>query len=402
MSPIRVLVLTHMYPRKGYPSSGIFIHEQLKALTMVGVEPVVCNLLPWIPKIFSYTKKFNYYNDSAYSIIDGIEVFRPRYLNLPGAWFYTYSGHFCFLHTKKFITNLKRIYNFRIIHAHVISPGGLYGVRLGKYLNIPTIVHIRGSDIHTLPFSSQMALRMTRNVLSSADAVVSVSEDLLRKARNISNIKHSQVIYNGVDNIFFAPEESLRNKLREKFRLGNKSKIILFVGRIEQKKGAFNLIEAFRRVLEYGNDAFLFMIGEPKEGGKLKKYITPYSFKNRIFVLGNISHEEVAEFMKGAYLLVLPSYAEGIPNVVLEAMSCGTPVIATTVGGIPEVISDGVNGFLVEPGNVNKLTELILMVLDDDATRRRVGDKGRSLICNKWTWQENAKRTLELYRKILG
>jgi len=402
MNPIRVLVLSHMYPRVGYPSSGIFIHEQVKSLRVSGIKPIVCNPLPFTPKLLGYWKKSSVFDDPLYCLIDSIKVFRPRYLHIPSLWFYPYVGYFCLLAIKKFVADLKKKHDFNLIHSHVISPTGFCGVRLGKYLDVPTIVNIRGSDIHTLPFTSHMSLKMTRNVLSRADAVVSVNEDLMLKGLNLAMMKHYQVIYNGVDKHLFAPEESWRKKLREIYRLGNKSKIILFVGRIEQKKGAFDLIEAFRRVLEYYNDAFLFMIGEPKEAGLLEKHMTTHCLKERIILLGNKSHKEVAEFMKGSDLFVLPSYAEGIPNVLLEAMSCETPVIASNVGGIPEVITDKANGFLVEPGNVNNLTELILMVLGDEDIRRKVGHQGRSLICNRWTWEENAKKTMELYRRILG
>ena len=284
-----------------------------------------------------------------------------------------------------------------MIHAHVVSPGGLCGIKLGKYLGIPVIVNIIGSDINIFPFKNHKTYKMTQNVLNSANAVISVSRDLKKKAKKIAgkeiNIK---VIHNGVDTQLFKPQ----NK-QSQYSLNNGNKVILFVGRIEKNKGVFDLIKAIS-LLRNKKKIILFLIGELREKDNLQKYIKMYSLEGKVIYLGTVPHKKVAEFMNNSDLFVLPSYNEGVPNVILEAMSCGKPVISTNVGGIPEVISHGINGLLIEPRNIEQLADSILKVLCDKSLARKMGERARLTVCNKFSWEQNAKKNLELYNNLLA
>lgn len=251
------------------------------------------------------------------------------------------------------------------------------------------------------------ALGVTEYIIVNSEYVKQV---LLQRFPDLEN--KMIVNYLGVDEKVFAPRYSLhqaelRQKELDKLKLQGKQ-IILYVGRLIPEKGVHHLIQAFQRLKAKQPEAVLLIVGARSYGqNKLTRYVrklkrmsrknssihfvpfTPYSVMNRWYRIADVA--------------VVPSIGqEALGLVNLEAMSTGLPVIATKIGGIPEIIKDGKNGVLVPVENhVQHLTDALQKVLSHPSWANQLGRKGREMVENKFTWRHSAKRLSEAYRKYI-
>ena len=147
-------------------------------------------------------------------------------------------------------------------------------------------------------------------------------------------------------------------------------------------------------------DAGFILFGEGGERPRLEALIRRHNLQNRFVLAGHIA--ALDRVLPNADLVVLPSHTEGLPNVALEASAAGVAVVATAVGGTPEVIADGVTGWLVPPANATALAERIRHLLDDDATRERFGAAGRKRMQSQFTFAAQAAQYRQLFEKVLG
>ena len=175
-----------------------------------------------------------------------------------------------------------------------------------------------------------------------------------------------------------------------------KEKIVLGVGRLDPQKGFDTLIRAFCRLGR--SDWKLVIAGEGSERAKLEALIEKLGAKN-IMLPGRTS--EIFKWYKKASIFVLSSKREGFPNVLLEAMACGTPVVASNVGGIPFMVENGKNGFLFDSENVEELADKIVALSKDEKLRRKMGEAGKEKV-KEFTWDKIAEQTVKVYREILG
>ena len=175
-----------------------------------------------------------------------------------------------------------------------------------------------------------------------------------------------------------------------------KHKIILFVGQLTEKKGLKTLIKASEIILEkYENKVKFILVGD----GIFRKQIAK---KKNIIAMGNLNPGELTNWFVVADIFILPSLAEGRPTVIYEAMASECAVVATNVGGIPEQVKNGYNGFLVDPKKPNMLAEKIIYLLDNENEMISMGKNGRKRIIKEgWTVEEYAKKVIDIYKKLL-
>lgn len=334
---------------------------------------------------------------------NNIEIYRPKYFPLPGRFFNCIKGLWCFLFIKDTVKRLNKIFNFDVIHAHRVFPEGFAGVLLSKYLRKPIVVTIHGSDINSLFAKSFFIRKMILFALSRADKVIVISKDLERKVLKTGIVKKEKVVvlFNGVDLGKFKEQDKI--KARKKLLLPQEKKIILFVGNLIEVKNPLLLIEVVRKVKKGKNGDYLFvMIGEGSLKREIGNRISKYSLGEIVMMTGAKPHEELPVWMAATDCLVLPSKSEGMGIVLLEAMACGLPIIATRVGGIPEVINDGETGILITSNDVGELERSITRLIDDKKLREKMGENGVLFIEKKnLTWQSEAERTLDIYEKVL-
>ena len=301
-----------------------------------------------------------------------------RYLPVFSVWF-EYIMHRV---TISKLTMLAREKNIDLIHLNNQVVLNYMGVFITKSLGIPCISHLRTFNSYGLNKNKVDYLKKV-NV-----RYVAISEKIKHHwvERGLDS-KKIDVIYN-----VYQPgdDDALPDKDISSMSKYDGYKII-FVGRLIECKGIPFLLKSFEQIINNNINAKLFLVGDGEEENKLKKYISELNIKQHVVFLGYRSNPQ--SFIRNADLLVFPSSEEGFGRVLLEAMDVGTPVIGTRIGGIPEIIEHGVNGFLVDYGDVDSLKRSIIAILKDESLRLKMIQGGNETI--------NSKFRVELYRKKL-
>ena len=186
------------------------------------------------------------------------------------------------------------------------------------------------------------------------------------------------------------------NKFKIKKDMEYRDNLIGYVGRLSAEKGILNLIKSFPPMLETNPKLKLCIIGDGPERGSIEKFIENKRITNHVELMGWVDHEDIPNYLNKFKLLVIPSFTEGLPNIMLEAMACGTPVLATPVGSIRDIISDGVNGFIMENNSSESIKKNILRAL----THKDLMSMGK--VSHLYVEKEfNYEDTLERFREIL-
>ena len=400
---MKVLVLSHMYPRVDDPISGNFVHYGACSIRSKGLDVIVFTPLPYVPIFLSRIEKYSRYMKTPFeNCINGIHVFYPRYLRFPGAAFHPFSCYTMYYGVQGIIKKLIRDFKPHILHAHTATPDGYVGLLLRKKFGIPIVVNLHGSDINVYPHRDYLTFRLTGKVIAGANKIIAVSKALKSAAERIARPQSGiEVVYTGCDLERFSFNEDDRVTLREKLGIPSDSPVLIFVGHILKAKGIFELLEAFLIARQKHGNLHLIVVGDGEDSFTLKQKAEAAQLSKWIHFLGARSHDEIPGWLSAADILVLPSWYEGLPNVVVEAMACKRPVIATRVGGIPEAVEDGKSGILIEKGDVEALANAISLLVSEPAKRVTMGLIGRRIVEQKFTWEKNAERTIAVYEEVL-
>ncbi len=396
--PKNLLVLTSAYPY-GKDYRGTFISEQLKYIKRHYEQIAVVSPLSYFPKFLSHRDFFTAYSGyKDYPInysVDNIKVFFPRYLPLPleNSCIIKGQGLVNYLVTKNCLKREKL--NFRIIHAHFVFPAGYVGAKLKEDYRIPLVLTAHGGDIYNEPFRSENQLQMTKHILDMSDRIITTSQ----KNRNIicENFEISaervNIIYNGFDpNIFFIMN---KNKVRSKLSLPIYKKIVLSIGNLVEIKGHRYLIQAMKRIISIRKDVLCIIIGNGNNS-KLKKQIKDLGLENYITIFSGIQHKDVSLWINACDLFVLPSLNEGSPTIIPEVMACGKPIIATSVGGVPEIIKEKNIGILIKEKTSDEIADMVLLSLERDWNAFRISQYARE----NYTWEHISHQIIEIYDKL--
>jgi glycosyltransferase involved in cell wall biosynthesis len=216
-------------------------------------------------------------------------------------------------------------------------------------------------------------------------------------AHTNGNVK---VIPNSIDIKDYKTQNTQKESIPDEFN----RKIILYVGRLLAMKGIDTLIESVPKVLKNANkdDNVLFLFAGPGDVGPYMEKVTKLGIERHCLFLGPLSRESTIQLMGAAELVVVPSYLENCPYVVLESMACGTPVVASKVGGIPEIIDDNSNGVLVEPGSTEALAKAILGILTDKSLRKLMSERAREKIAKNFSWDVNVEKYVAAYSEAMN
>ena len=262
----------------------------------------------------------------------------------------------------------------------------------------PTVITLHGIS------SVEMDFHMQRNFIFrffskiSEKFAISKIKDIIVLAPQIEQIirkmtdSKTYIIPNGININSISSIEPFHS---------NKKNIIFYIGNLIKIKGVDVLINSFYEVKKYIPDSYLFIAGTGEERNELKELVKELDLENDLYFLGYISGEEKYSLMKSANVLVLPSLWESLPIAVLEGMACGKPIIASNVGGVPYLVDDGVNGFLVQPGEVNELADKIITLLKDKKLQEAMGRESLNR-SEDFEWNKIAEKTFEAYKEIIG
>jgi glycosyltransferase involved in cell wall biosynthesis len=268
------------------------------------------------------------------------------------------------------------------------------------YTSLPTIITEHGTvkggiarrevlDFFSLGLKvfSGMYVSIERKLVNNADKVTAVSNSCADELKLYYGVKNVEVVYNGVDTIFFVPN-GMRNENEPS---------ILYTGSLDALKGLFDLIRSAEHVCQdYQNVKFILAGRGPLEK-KLKRFVHNLGLEKKISFIGYVNQETLLKYYQNATIFVHPSYHEGLPTTILEAMSCEIPTVATAVTGTSEVLVDGKTGFLVPPKDPEKLATAISSLLNDKKLRERMGKNAKEHVKRNFDWVIIAKKFEEIY-----
>ncbi len=289
---------------------------------------------------------------------------------------------------------LRIIGRCQIVHCHW-TICGLIGYLATRVFRRPVVLSVRGSDVHL--FSSGLMGRVSRRIWRSMDVIIAVSEDLAR-ALESNGVESSKirVVYNGVGEEFRPLE---KDAARLKLDLPEARFIVLFLGLLAPVKGVDNLLKAVETIED--PELLCVLVGAGPLHESLEQQVRESGLLRRVHFAGQRPREEMVDWLNAADLLVLPSHSEGRPNVVLEAMACGRPVIASRVGGVPELVTDGITGRLVAAGDSAELSEAIRDLMGDKDRLLAMGKAARERVeTSGWTWEAAAEATDRIYAEV--
>lgn len=402
--PLRILVLSHLYPRANDGVLGVFIQRQTEELQRLGCDITVVSPVPWVPTLLQTTPRRRGYRDVPFkTVYKGISVYYPRYMCLPGSIFHGIGAYSLRMGIRKLLSTLASFGRFDILLAHSCTPDG-FACLDGAFLpSTPIVCSFRGDDINIYPQYKPFAYRQTVRVIKEADGLIAVSNALKMASEKLAPPGNPiEVIHNGCDANMFGFDPSLRDDCRRSLGIPADEPVLLFVGSLELEKGIFELLDAFLRLIPRFPALHLIMVGDGPEMPKLKSLMDDGNPAwRRLHLTGRISHDRTVAYYCASDIFVFPSHNEGFPNVIKEAMACGRPVVASAVGGIPEVVHDSETGLLVPSHDANALYESIVRLLNDDNCRTSMSARAAALIASRYSWNANASAHLDYFRLVI-
>lgn len=296
------------------------------------------------------------------------------------------------------LVDLDREVGFDLFHGYLVSYAGFVAAYLARLCGKRSVVSARSSDLDRLAFDAARAPFVFK-ALEWADTLTAVSKDLARQVEAISG-RNSQVIYNSVDVELFNPD-AVDQSLRD--RLGLDENVVLgFVGEATAAKGLSVLLRAFSRVAAQVPVHLVFVGGVlARDQPAMERFLRTYPHFS-VRQIPYQSHQVLASYYNLMDLVLFPFQGDGLPNTLLEAMACARTVVATSVGGIADVITHAQDGWLVSPGDEDALVESILTLNGDAALRQRLGAAARARICDEYASSLELASYLEIYKGLLA
>ncbi|MBP3981838.1 MULTISPECIES: glycosyltransferase family 4 protein [unclassified Acidovorax] len=389
---MKVLLFSTLYPSAVRPIHGIFVETRLRELLKTGeVEAKVVAPVPWFP---SKDQRFGEYAQFAATPPveqrSGVEVHHPRYLLLPkvGMNLAPYAMALGALPT---IRRLQRQgFDFDLIDAHYYYPDGAAAALLAKWIDKPFVVTARGTDLNLIP-QYPFPRKLILETAAQARASIGVCQALMDKLGELGADRTKlHTLRNGVDLERFVPED--RVEARRRLGLPVEGRYLLSVGHLIERKGHHIAIEA----LPHLPGVTLLIAGAGPEEAALRDLARRVGVADRLRWAGVVPQTELKWWYSAADVLALCSSREGWANVLLEAMACGTPVIATNIWGTPEVVSTPAAGVLMDRRDAQALAAAWVQLHTQLPTREATRAHAQT-----FSWDATTQGQLQLFQKVV-
>lgn len=279
-----------------------------------------------------------------------------------------------------------------IVHIHSSFGPSFYRkmpfIYMACFRGVPVINHIHGAEFETFYLkASDRKKRRIRKVYGKCTMLIALSEEWKRNLESVVSPEKITVI----ENYCKIPDLSGTEKKKQ----------ILFLGEIGKRKGCYDIPEIYGRVLEKGERLPLIMAGDG-ELAEVKKLFEDRDLQKDISFPGWVRGADKDKCLKESGIFLFPSYYEGMPMAVLEAMAYGMAIVTTRVGGIPHLLEDGVNGYLCEPGDIEGLSKRLLELSKDGDKRRKMGERARQKAIEEYSMESHIKKLMDLYGRVKG
>lgn len=381
----RVAVVTPILPVPGDPTRGRFIFETVKALSTQAVVRTFLLQAHYPAALAPETQSRILVGEDFQ--IPGLDVQALRYPAVPllsrvsNGWVGSLR-----------LTPALAAFRPDVVIGYWVYPEGACALHAARRLGVPAVIGALGTDLN-----GRTGLNgwLTRRTLLAADAVINVSQAMSDHAIGHYGVPRQRVhtITNGVNTAVFHPRVE-GNAFRRQHGIAENAPLIVYVGRLIEAKGLRELVDAFAALRGQRPDARLALIGEGPYREMLSAQIDALGLEGAAELVGGQLPEQVAQWVSTASLLTLPSWTEGYPNVLVEALACGCPIVATSVGGIPEIVTPE-RGILVSPRNTAELSQAFA-----DALGRKWNRSALAASMNR-SWQDVARETLAVCRALL-
>lgn len=379
---MKVQIITNLYPLPWEPNRATFNRQQFKHLANRCTVRIMV-LLGWL-SAFGKAASLEEKPETN----PGIDYLRYFYLPLIGRFTHAATLALSLLTRRKLIKN----FDADCLLVSWAFPDGVASIILAKQIGIPAVIKVHGSDIN-MHLLHPLRAKQILWAMNNAQAVITVSKALARNLTTLG-VPESKIhtIYNGLDHEMFRPRDQL--KAKTELKLDTNRNLILFIGNLKIEKGCLELLTSFLAIENEIPDTDLCYIGVGKEHATIASVVEKNGLERRIFLLGSMDHQDLCKWIAASSVVALPSHNEGVPNVLLEAMACGKPVVATKVGGIPEIVED-VAGILIEPHDERALNRALVQSIRNKWDENLISES-----VEKYDWEYNADQLLQLLENV--
>jgi teichuronic acid biosynthesis glycosyltransferase TuaC len=387
---LKVLSFSYCFPNSARPTWGVFVLQRLAALARrPDVELQVVAPVPVFPILSGLRSNLPPAKDS----IGGLAVHYPRFFYFPKV-LKTFDGRLYGRGLIPWVRDFCRGFRPDVLDAHFEWPDAVGVSHIARALGIPYTVTLRGAL--WVYFRNENIKQQCVRALQDAAAIISLSDSMAQVCRE-SGVPREKftVVHNGVSRALFHPGD--RREARRKLNLPLEGHLVVSVSYYQKRKGIMELIRAMANLPE---NVRLVLVGsevarEAAYYTDVVREIERLGMSRRVFRVGHQPHEKIPDYFRAADVSVLASYWEGCPNAVVESLACGTPVVATPVGAVPEIVVPGQNGQIVPMRNVEALAEALREVLAHDWQPEELSHSVNS-------WEEVADRVHEVLTRALS
>ncbi len=401
----RVVMITTSYPRFPGDTVGTFLEPIAHGVAALGHD--VHLVLPWHPQLTRPPHEGNvHFHPFRYAPLPSLNIFgyaaslradvRLRLaavaaapLALAAAW--------------RTARRVAREVRATVIHAHWVIPCGAVGAAMSAHR--PLVISLHGSDVFVAERHRAIGMA-ARAAFRRCHWLTACSDDLRKRAINLgAEADRSETVPYGVDHERFRPDPAARARRRPQLGIDSRQSLLFAAGRLVRKKGFEYLIEAMPSILARSPDTVLAIGGSGDLEDELRRLAEARGVADRVVFTGLLKQDDVGECLAAADVAVVPSVrddsgnVDGLPNVVMEALASGTPLVATTAGGICAVARDGENAMLVAERDPAALAGAIGRLLDDGALRAAIGGAARHNVIEQHSWASVARRFERAYRQ---
>jgi glycosyltransferase involved in cell wall biosynthesis len=392
MKNLRILTISHMFPSVRSERHGIFMCREAQYLRAHGIE---CDFLvgrPWTPWPLYRARRWQDYGPAnPLAPPDGLAARRISYLRPPGFGFRRFEGKSMALGALGMARQWHRENPFDLVLGVSMLPDAEAAVVIGAELDLPVASLAVGSDVMVYPERMGVLWKRLCDTLQQVDLPVGVSQSICRKLAETGKCRREPLcVYLSRDADAFVPAAD-KARVRQQLGWPPDNITAIYVGGLVESKGIGELAAACESLLNQYENFQLVCVGDGPAREGLVRLGERIGREGAVHLAGRVRPDEIPLFLQGADFMVLPSYSEGMPQAVVEAMNCGLPVVATNVGGVPEAVVDGQTGLLVEARNASQLRGAMERMIVDEAFRDAAGRAGCQRARDVFDPVENAR-----------
>lgn len=403
----KVLMIACTGPSPEHPHQAVFVRRWAEQLVEAGCDVRVftrrhitlgtyLTSLSRVREYFATPRQFRY--DWGGIPVTGIRLHFRFPLN------YSPSAVHLSIHAMRApLVNLYNEFPFDLMYMATWGDFSLAAAKVAAELGIPYLATAIGgyeNRYYNKPMS--LPYRIQRELYEGSKLVLCVSEDIERKAQIMTDGRVPTWTWDsGVDMQHFSPSLTCRKQRRTEIGIGENDLLFSFVGRLTKQKGISDLLSAFCELAKEQPRVKLLLVGHGRMERSIRQQLHCAGLETRVSLTGGVPADDIVNYLNASDIFVFPSWHEGLPNVVKEASACALPIIASNVGGIPEIIGDGQNGILVPPRNRGALLAAMRRLASDSDLRAKLGHAARKDVGLKYDYHTNGHLLVEKIRSIV-